>query len=166
MKSVFVYTREAHPGERYAHHTSVEQKLEFARDMVKAHGIRRPMLVDDLDGTLHTAYGRLPNMSYVLGGGGKVLYRASWTEPGNLKTVIDSILEWRRSQREDGVAYRPYYVEWEASVRSDRLKFVETLLEEVGPIAVQEYIDAVGHELGEGLARPLREWWAERRRRD
>ncbi len=28
---VFVYTREAHPGEHYPHHTSVEQKLAHAR---------------------------------------------------------------------------------------------------------------------------------------
>jgi hypothetical protein len=30
-------------------------------------GIRRPLLVDDLDGAAHRAYGSLPNMTWVIG---------------------------------------------------------------------------------------------------
>jgi hypothetical protein len=49
---VFVYTREAHPSERYAGHSSLEQKIEAARTMAGRLGFERTMFVDDLDGTI------------------------------------------------------------------------------------------------------------------
>jgi hypothetical protein len=36
-------------------------------------GIRRPILVDDLEGTAHRDYGLLPNMTWVTGRGGQIL---------------------------------------------------------------------------------------------
>ena len=160
VKLVFVYTREAHPGERYPHLESFEQKLRHARDMVQRDGLLRPMLVDDLEGTVHRAYGALPNMAVIVGGGGRVLYRAAWTDADNLRLVLDKIVDWRAS-RHDGPPLRPYYVEWEASVRLDRQRFVEVLWETAGPRAVAEYIDAVAHSVGERAAAPLRSWHAE-----
>lgn len=158
MSFVFVYTREAHPGERYARLSSIEQKLQHARDMVVRDSFKRPMLVDDLDGTLHHAYGRLPNMTYVIGGGGRVLYRASWTDAESLDLVVDRIVR-QRVERREGVVHRPFYAEWEPSVVADRQTFIEVLLETVGPRAVTEFIDAVGHSQSEQAARPLRQWW-------
>jgi hypothetical protein len=58
---VFVYTREAHPGEIRPHHVSFEQKLAQARAFQKEYDIQRPILVDDLDGEAHRAYGALPD---------------------------------------------------------------------------------------------------------
>jgi len=155
---VFVYTREAHPGELYPHLTSVEQKLQHARDMVARDGLQRPMLVDDLYGTIHHAYGRLPNMTYVIGGGGRVVYRASWTDAPNLQLAVDLLLQ-QRVERGEGVVHRPYYAEWQPSVAADRQNFVEVLLDTAGPRAVTEYIDAVEHTMSEKVARPLRSWW-------
>ncbi len=160
MSFVFVYTREAHPGERYASLTSIEEKLQHARDMVVRDNFKRPMLVDDLEGTLHHAYGRLPNMTYVIGGGGRVLYRASWTDAESLGVVVDRIVR-QRVERREGTVHRPFYVEWEPSVVADRQMFIEVLLETVGPRAVTEFIDAVGHTQSEQAARPLRQWWEE-----
>ena len=155
---VFVYTREAHPGERYGHLASIEQKLQHAREMVMRDGLTRPMLVDDLEGSLHHAYGRLPNMTYVIAGGGRVLYRASWTDADNLGIVVDRVVQ-QRVERREGIVHRPFYAEWEPSVVVDRLTFVEVLLETVGPRAVTEFIEAVGHTQSEQAARPLRQWW-------
>ena len=45
---VFVYTREAHPSDRYPGHDSFEQKLDHARTMAEKLGFERPMLVDKL----------------------------------------------------------------------------------------------------------------------
>lgn len=159
---IFVYTREAHPGELYPHHSSFAQKLEHARAMVRRDSMARPMLVDDLQGTLHHAYGRLPNMSYIVGGGGKILYRASWTEAENLRLVLDRIVGWRQAQRE-GTTLRPFHVEWQPSVAADRRGFVKVLLETAGPRAVTEYVEALDYTMGEGVARPLREWWEKTR---
>lgn len=159
---VFVYTREAHPGERYPHLTSMEQKLRHARDMVARDRIERPMLVDDLAGTTHHAYGRLPNMSWIVGGGGRVLYRASWTDAANLGFVLDQIVGWREERR-GGAVHRPFYIEWEGSVVADRQRFVEVLWETAGPRAVSEYIDAVAATMSPKLAAPLRDWWEQAR---
>jgi len=160
VKFVFVYTREAHPGEKYPHLTSMTQKLRHAADMAERLELRRPMLVDDLDGTLHHAYGRLPNMSYIIGGGGKVVYRASWTDPANIGHVLDQLVATRRGQRE-GVEHRAYYAEWQPMIPADRVEFCRLLLRDVGPRAVREFIDAMEHSVGEGVARSMRDWWSE-----
>lgn len=159
VKFVFVYTREAHPGERYPHLCSIEQKLQHARDMVQRDQIERPMLVDDLPGTLHHAYGRLPNMTYVIGGGGKIVYRAAWTAAHAIRVVLERLVHVRQARRA-GVEFRPFYSEWEAMAVVDRTKFVEVLLETAGPRAVTEYLDATEHTMGSAVAKPLRAWWS------
>jgi hypothetical protein len=70
---VFVYTREAHPGGHVDAHDTFDHKLTNARLLRDEVGIRRPILVDDLDGAGHLAYGGLPNMTWVIGRGGATM---------------------------------------------------------------------------------------------
>jgi hypothetical protein len=49
--SVFLYIREAHPGEHFPAHRTFAQKLAHARAFRERFGIERPILVDDLVGT-------------------------------------------------------------------------------------------------------------------
>jgi hypothetical protein len=49
VRSVFIYTREAHPGEEYRHHTSMEVKRHHASALRDVVGIRRPVLIDGLE---------------------------------------------------------------------------------------------------------------------
>ena len=86
---LFVYTREAHPSDRYPGHTSFEQKKSVASEMAKQLGFARPMLVDDLEGTVHHAYGRLPNMTYIVNPGGTIIYRAAWTDPRTIRLALE-----------------------------------------------------------------------------
>lgn len=58
-------------------------------------GIRRPILVDDLDGTAHRAYGGLPNMTWVIKRGGAIAM-ASWTVASNVKSFVDRLRDVRR----------------------------------------------------------------------
>ncbi|NKB86965.1 MAG: hypothetical protein GKS06_01920 [Acidobacteria bacterium] len=162
MSFVFLYTREAHPGENYPHHTDFEQKLRHAREMATRDGIERPMLVDDLDGTVHRAYGTLPNMAYVIGGGGRLVYRAAWTDAEAIDVVVNRLVR-QRTERQGGAEHRPYYAEWQPNIVADRQTFVELLLDSAGPRAVSEYIDAVEHSMSPGVARPLRDWWTQHR---
>jgi hypothetical protein len=71
---VFIYIPEAHPGENVPHHDSFERKLACARLLAGEAGIGRDIRVDDLDGTVHRAYGLMPNMTWVIGRGGRVPY--------------------------------------------------------------------------------------------
>jgi len=162
---VFVYTREAHPGDRYPCHTSMEQKLAHARDMVARWQMRRPMLVDDLEGTVHHAYGTLPNMTYIVNAGGSILYRASWTDSRSIRVALEQIV-YERGQRRAGVRMTPYYVEWLPQRVNDRLEFMEGLLRDGGRRAVEEFIAAVVHNGGDAAARPLRDWWVKKKGSD
>ena len=157
---VFVYTREAHPGEKLPHHESLEQKLDHARAMVTRWKIRRTMLVDDLDGPVHRAYGTLPNMSYVLAVGGRILYRADWTDPENIRIVLDQIVR-ERKQRRSGTRLTPFYAEWLPQRSNDPIAFMEGLVE-AGPRSVEEFIAATASWGGEASARPLRDWWEQK----
>ena len=87
FKFIFVYTREAHPGENYPAHQTLEQKLDHARSLKKVLDVQRPILVDDVEGTGHKLYGALPNMTYVIDRGGKVLFRSDWTDPPTIEKV-------------------------------------------------------------------------------
>jgi len=88
-----LYVREAHPGGRIGQHVSLEQKLELARQFdTRVPNERRALLVDDLEGTAHRAYGSMPNMAYIIGPDFRVLFRSDWTHV----TMIDDILSRRR----------------------------------------------------------------------
>jgi len=74
---VSVYVREAHPGERYPHHTNDVQKSTHARDWVAQDPIPWTVAVDTLEGVTHRAYGPLPNSIYLVDRGGHVAFRRS-----------------------------------------------------------------------------------------
>ena len=78
---------EAHPGENFPAHRSIEQKFSHATIFKEQFNIQRPILVDDLVGTGHKLYGVLPNMTYLIGRGGKVLFRADWTDPPTIEMI-------------------------------------------------------------------------------
>ena len=80
VRSVLLYTREAHPGEHYRHHSSMEDKRRHARAFQAEFSVRRQILLDELEGTAHRAYGMLPNMTWIIGTSGVIHYKAAWTD--------------------------------------------------------------------------------------
>ena len=76
IRFVSVYTREAHPGENFPHHTSDDQKMRHACDWVRQDKIPWTVVVDDLDGRVHCAYDEMPNSIYLINRGGRVAFRA------------------------------------------------------------------------------------------
>ena len=160
VEFVFVYTREAHPGESYPSHSAMEQKLAHARAMVELWQISRPMLVDGLDGPLHRAYGLLPNMAYIVAKGGRILYRADWTDAHNIRTVLDQIVGDRMGSR-GGQGSTPFYAEWLPGRDNDPDAFMNGLLLG-GSRPIEEFIAAMAHAHGEPAAASLREWWSRR----
>ena len=124
MTSVFVYVREAHPGELFPAHRSLEQKLSTARTFKQQFGIQRPILVDDLEGTGHKLYGALPNMTYLINQGGKVLFRADWTDPPTIEVVLDYVTQ-ARTMRREGLRLTPFYAEFVGYRWTDQAKVEE-----------------------------------------
>lgn len=103
VEVVTVYIREAHPGERYAHHTSLEQKKRYASEWVDLDRIPWRVVVDTPDGAVDRGYGPLPNAAYLIGRSGRVAFRALWAgQERLLRKMIELLLE-REAAGEDPV---------------------------------------------------------------
>jgi AhpC/TSA family protein len=98
-----VYNREPHPGEKYPHHSSLEQKMQHARDWLAQDPMPWTVLVDTLDGEVDRQYGPLPNSAYLIGRSGRVAFRALWAgQESLLREDIEQLLE-REAAGEDPV---------------------------------------------------------------
>src|SRR5204862_3976244 len=94
VQFLFVYVREPHPGETYPHHSSVEQKIAAARELQRMEEIRFPVLVDELDGRVHRAYGARPNPVFVVNRDGRLVYRAGHAQTPELRDYLEHLLVW------------------------------------------------------------------------
>lgn len=88
---VFVYTREAHPGELLPAHHTMSQKASAARRLKEELGSSLTVAVDDLDGTTHRAYGGLPFMAVMVDRDGLVVHRSEWANAAQLAAVFDNL---------------------------------------------------------------------------
>ena len=134
---MFIYTREAHPGENVLHHENFERKLASATLLAEEAGIRRDILVDDLEGTVHRAYGLMPNMTWVIGRGGRVAYKANWTSAANVEAFVARFLA-ARSEHPPATTPVMYETQQAEFRYPDRKRFTEHLLRN-GPRAAAEF---------------------------
>jgi len=134
---VFVYTRQAHPGEHVPHHDSLERKQACARLLREETGIGRDILVEDLAGTVHRAYGLMPNMTWVIDPGGRVAYKADWTSAANVEAFLGRLLA-ARTHQPPGAALVMSATQQVEFRHTDRQRFTEHL-QRNGPRAVAEF---------------------------
>lgn len=69
-----------------------------------------PMLVDDLEGTVHCLYGSMPNMVYIIDKNGKIAYKAMWTDHEEIASVLANLVLADQLQAR-GVRVKPSYTE-------------------------------------------------------
>jgi len=136
VQSIFVYVREAHPGEYYPHHDTFERKLQHAREMQRIFEMRRPIFVDDLTGTAHRVFGGLPNMTYIVNNAHTIAFRSDWTDAPTVRFAIDYLLD-AQERRRDGARLAPFYAEIMGFRERDEAAF-DQALERNGPKAVTE----------------------------
>jgi len=136
VRSIFVYTREAHPGENYRHHRSMDDKRRNARAFVEHSSIRRQILLDSLDGAAHHTYSLLPNMTWIIGRGGFIHYKSAWTSPNDVADALDALLDYQANRVKN--QWVPFYSERSAWSTRDPAKFQEGLVR-AGPQAVEDY---------------------------
>jgi hypothetical protein len=84
-----LYTHEAHPGELVGAHSSFADKVTNARVTRGTLGEHREILIDDIEGTAHAAYGGFPNMLYLIDAEGIVLMRGHWSDPATLEIALE-----------------------------------------------------------------------------
>ena len=136
VTSAFIYTREAHPGENYRHHSSMDDKRSNAAAFREHSNVRRPILLDSLDGAAHRAYGLLPNMTWILGRGGVIHYKGAWTAASVVGAALATTLDSLELRKEGNVV--PMYEERLSWRASDPDAFQEGL-ERNGPQAVSDF---------------------------
>ena len=141
VSSVFVYVREAHPAERLPPLSSMQQKREHARQFRDEQNITRAVLLDDLEGSCHQGFGTLPNMTWIVGRGGVILYKAAWTRPDDVEAALEE--SWGGSLRRRQDKLMPAYSErliWRAE---DNDRFIE-IAKRAGPQAIEEMFGKEG----------------------
>lgn len=136
VRSVFIYTREAHPGEHYRHHASMDDKRRNARAFVQHSKLRRQILLDDLSGAAHRTYGRLPNMTWIVGRGGFIHYKSAWTGTADVEDALQAVLDFQANRAKN--QWVPFYSERSAWSTRDQAGFRRGL-ERAGPQAVADY---------------------------
>lgn len=142
IASFFIYTHEAHPGEHYPHHTSFEQKMKHAQAFRDTFDVKRPILVDSLDGACHRAYGSMPNMSWIIDRGSRSVYKADWTDTGSVRSAVEELLGMVVRRRRDHLTLSPFKVERLEYRVSSHKAFIKGL-ERSGPKAVTEYLTQI-----------------------
>jgi hypothetical protein len=108
VEFVVVYIREAHPEEGWVvtmnreqdivvdDPTSNEERIDVATTCALRLKIRMPVVVDDIDDNIASAYGALPDRLYLIGTDGRVAFqgdRGPWGfDPAALEEDIGAIL--------------------------------------------------------------------------
>lgn len=144
--SIFIYTHEAHPGEKLGHHTGMEQKLEHARQFRQHYSLQRPLLADMLSGDCHRYFGSMPNMAWIISRSRQVLYRADWTSVESIRSCIKDLQSAEDQRRQSRVAAVPFNADRLEYRFRDRSAFIRHLEEIAGPRAAAEYIAEFGSE--------------------
>jgi peroxiredoxin len=103
IEFLFVYVREAHPGEIIPAHRNLREKVEAARLLRDEEDIEMPVIVDDLRGSIHRKYSRLPNPAFLIDRSGRVAFRSMWTKPEQLESAIEELLERQTERNVDHV---------------------------------------------------------------
>ena len=139
-----IYVREPHPGENYGPHKDIEQKLEYARQCRDQDSIENPLLVDDLEGTVHRLYGVLPNMVYIVSKEGRIVYKAMWTDHDEIRVVLDNLV-MADKLRAEGVRLKPSLTEKINFIPAQYAGGVrEKVFDRAGPKAWEDYRSTFG----------------------
>ncbi len=107
VEFVVVYIREAHPEDGWVitsnreqdiafnDPTNNEERMEAAASCAIRLKIKIPVVVDDIDDKIASAYGALPDRLYLIGKGGKVAYQGEqgpWGfDPAKLAEAIERL---------------------------------------------------------------------------
>ena len=138
-----IYVREPHPGEHYHEHRTWEEKVQYARDCRAQDAIETPLLVDDLNRAVHRAYGEMPNMVYIVDKQVKIVYKALWTDPAEIESVLDNLV-MAEEMAARGVRVRPSYTEKLSYVAGYGQEVREKVLIRAGPKARHDLDTAFG----------------------
>ncbi len=103
VQFLFVYVREAHPGEALAAHRSMRDKIHAAEVLRDEEDIEMPVVVDDLDGSIHRKFDKLPNSTYIIDKSGRIAFHGVWAQPAVIAQALEELLERQRERNVEHV---------------------------------------------------------------
>jgi hypothetical protein len=106
VKFIVIYVREAHPGERLGQHKNFDDKLAAAKLIAPRYGEHRRILVDNLEGDFHRAYGSMPNVIYITRPDGSIHYRCNWATPEMVRETLNDRGNYHHLENADVVKLR------------------------------------------------------------
>ena len=142
VQFLFVYVREAHPGEKIPAHRSQTDKREAAEFFREEEDVEMPVLVDDLDGRVHRKYGKMPNPTYVIDKSGRVAFRALWTKASVIAEALEELLNAQESRGDEHVIVRDG--ETKAMPMTYAILNSHRALERGGVKAIREFREGLG----------------------
>ncbi len=92
VEFVEVMVRQAHPGPDVPPYQSFDQKLRDARRYLEEERIPWTVVVDDLEGTVHQAYGSLSDPTYIIDRSGAVSFYNMWTYAPTLHQALEALM--------------------------------------------------------------------------
>jgi peroxiredoxin len=93
VQFLFVYTREAHPGNRIPAHESREEKVHAAEIFRDEEHVQFPILVDELNGRTHRQYGALANATFIIDTSGRIAFRSLASNAERVEEALNELLE-------------------------------------------------------------------------
>ncbi len=139
-----IYVREPHPGEHYHEHRDWRQKVQYACECREQDDIRTRLLVDDLEGTVHRAYGEMPNMVYIVAKDGRIVYKSMWTHHGEIEAMLESMVQLDEAAAK-GMRLRASYTEKISYVSGYAPELSARVLGRAGPKALADFQAAFGN---------------------
>jgi peroxiredoxin len=142
IEFLFVYTREAHPGERIRAHRSQSEKQEAAHVLRDQENMTMPVAVDDVSGSVHRKYSGLPSAAFLIDKSGRVAFRSMWARPEAIEAAIERLLAL---QHERGVQHVVVNGGQDLSMPLSYASLSSyRALERGGQQALQDFRDALG----------------------
>lgn len=92
VRFVEVLVRQSHPGPGVEPYHDLADKLRDGARYVRDEGLPWDVVVDDVPGTVHAAYGMLPDPTYLIGTDGRVAFYSYWTHVPTLRRALRTLL--------------------------------------------------------------------------
>jgi thiol-disulfide isomerase/thioredoxin len=146
---LMLYVREAHPGENMPAHQDYEQKRSQAEYFGEETGTHWPILVDDLDGSVHKEYGLLPNSTYLIDADGNVSFIGEISHGPTLRQALEHLFDQNMRgtvpEGDDKMLHMlgPTAYGWEAIERGGRVSMQDVSMR-MPPLAMNLWL---GHKM-------------------
>ena len=144
IELMIIYVREGHPAERYTAHTSLDQKIAYARELRRLEAIECPVMVDSLAGEVHHLYGLRPSPVWVVNKEGRIVHKSTWLVAQQLEMVLDSLLQAEQRAREQRRPRWVYSENWTELGINPQVH--ERVLDRAGAKARHEVSQAFGQD--------------------